>query len=710
LLDLMNRARHAEAESAARAVLLRHPNAGMAWRVLAFASMLQGKDALMALQKASELLPEDAELHNYLGIALQDRGQLASAESCYRRALLLQPQYAEAQDNLGSVLRELGRLSESVSSHRQALSINPGSPEVLNNLGLALQAQGELEAAEANYREALKFRPRYAEALGNLANVLRDAGQIQEALVLYRKAMQSEPGLAEAHDNLGSALLQVGQREEALASYRQALAIKPAYAEAHLHLGNALRDLGRLSESVDSYRHALRLKPEYTLAYRNLGNVLIDLARVDEAEVCFRKALELKPDYAEVYSAMAIVLRKLDRLSEAEASCCKALELNSQLAPALSLLGEIRTDQGRFDEAEQLFRQAIAVDPELPEAWANLARYRHMSEQDAAWLGTAQRLVAKPLPVRHLINLNYAIGKYFDDLGNYAQAFASYHSANELTKTLGARYTPQHHTQFIDQLIRTQSRSSFEEPRQPVSTPERAVFIIGMPRSGTTLAEQILASHPMVFGAGELPFWMEAARKIGPLRPGSLGLRENLAIQAAAYAEMLSDLAPDAQRVIDKMPANFINVGLIHRALPQARFIHMRRHPIDTCLSVYFQPFVATHAYANDLENLAHYYREYSRLMAHWRAVLPAGVMLEVPYESLVEEPEAWTRKMLEWIALPWDPACLAFHETRRTVTTASKWQVRQRLSKGSVGRWRHYEAFVDPLRHLLALEAQTSG
>ncbi len=224
-----------------------------------------------------------------------------------------------------------------------------------------------------------------------------------------------------------------------------------------------------------------------------------------------------------------------------------------------------------------------------------------------------------------------------------------------------------------------------------------------MLRSGTTLAEQILASHPAVFGAGELTFWGAQSAAAAPQIPPS---DATLSALSDDYLQLLRDSSPDALRVVNKFPTNFLFLGLIHAAFPQARILHMRRNPIDTCLSIYFQHFEAANSHANDLEDLAHYYREYRRLMAHWRDVLPGGAMLEVPYEGLVGDLEAWSRRMLDFIELPWDSRCLDFHRTPRTVVTASKWQVRQEIATTSVERWRHYEAFVAMLKPLLESDA----
>jgi hypothetical protein len=258
-------------------------------------------------------------------------------------------------------------------------------------------------------------------------------------------------------------------------------------------------------------------------------------------------------------------------------------------------------------------------------------------------------------------------------------------------------------TQRVTRILAAFDANALAALRPGGCASERPVFVVGMPRSGTSLTEQILASHPQVRGAGELLYWIFAAdteRAATPERRDA-----TIAELGRAYLDVLPAQAPHASRVVDKLPVNFQNIGLIHAALPGARFIHLERNSLDTCLSIYFQGFTAAHPYATDFGDLAHYYREYGRLMAHWRSVLPPQTLLEVPYEDLVDDPEGWTRRMLAHIGLPWDPRCLEFHRTDRPVLTASNWQVRQPIGKGSVGRWRRYERFIGPLREALGEE-----
>jgi hypothetical protein len=324
-----------------------------------------------------------------------------------------------------------------------------------------------------------------------------------------------------------------------------------------------------------------------------------------------------------------------------------------------------------------------------------------MTGADDDWAAEAQRIAAKPLRARDEIHLRYAIGKYFDDVKNFEQAFINYRRANELAKLSRASHDREQVKRAFDAIAQHYDRAWVEQARNWGSPSIRPVFVVGMPRSGTSLAEQILASHPRVFGAGELPYWQNAAARMAASAPRDEPGESASRALAENYMRLLTDMSTDAERVVDKMPGNFIHLGLIHAALPQARIVHLQRNPLDTCLSIYFQNFHRAHTYANDLEDLAHYYSEYLRIMEHWRSVLPADAILDVPYESLVDEQEVWSRKMIEFIGLSWDPACIDFHKTSRRVNTFSKWQVRQKISRSSVERWRNYAPFIRPLMRL---------
>jgi tetratricopeptide (TPR) repeat protein len=405
-------------------------------------------------------------------------------------------------------------------------------------------------------------------------------------------------------------------------------------------------------------------------AFYNLGLMLFSLGRFDKAEACFRRTLDIKPDHVE----------------------------------ALLKMGHIVSFNGCFDEANTYFLRSLAIKPKLPTAWAALTGLRKMTSADAAWLSTAKKIIRDGIPPLQESCLRFAKGKYCDDVKNFDRAFQHYLYANKLSKTAAKKYDRQKQTLFVDELIQTCNRERMSGLKAGASASIRPIFIVGMPRSGTSLVEQIIASHPQSVGAGELHFWSNAFNTHKNAAMKATFEESLLSKLADEYLRLLSDFSTTAMYVVDKMPGNFAYLGLIHSVFPNARIIHLQRNPIDVCLSCYFQDFTAVHNFTNDLADLAHYYREYHRLMNHWRTVLPPDIFLDVPYEALVHDQEAWSRKIVEFIGLKWDQRCLAFYETERRVATASKWQVKQKMYRSSVERWRNYEKFVGPLMGLMEL------
>jgi tetratricopeptide (TPR) repeat protein len=560
---------------------------------------------------------------------------------------------------------------------------------------------GALDAVEERCRTLLETRP-LDGMLWKILSValLRQGG---DALSALRRAAQLLPRDAETHLNLGIALAAAGERAGAVTSYRQSLALNPAGVEALNGLGDVLRELGQRHEALALYRQAVEIDPRRVDSHCNLATALFELRRIGDAEQSFRRALALRPGNAPAQLGLAAVQRVQGRTDEAEACCEAALAADPQSARATSLLAELRADRGLFAEAQALFERAVELDPAFPTAFCGIAQHRRMTSGDGAWLRGVEALLAKPLPLGHQVSLHYALGKYCDDTGQFDRAFDHYRRANELSKRFGVSYDRSRLTQRIDGIIATFDAQFVHAAKPDASDSELPVFIVGMPRSGTSLTEQILASHPAVFGAGEVRFWDDVYSDLTRTAVDGAALAGRLPALAREYLARVTEASGGRSRVVDKMPANFLYLGLIHAAFPRARILHMQRHPLDTCLSIYFQNFFNMGPYANDFGNLSHYYQEYLRVMAHWRAVLPAAALLEVPYEGLLGDQEGWTRRMLEFIGVSWDPRCLEFHKTDRVVITASRWQVRQRLNSSSAGRWRNYAGHLGPLEHLVA-------
>jgi tetratricopeptide (TPR) repeat protein len=485
-----------------------------------------------------------------------------------------------------------------------------------------------------------------------------------DAATYFKEWVDLAPRSADALNNLGSALIKLGLLAEAEQCFRQAIELKPDDAEAYCHLGIALRGRGENAESEVWLRRALKLNPKHVEARVNLGVTLVALGRLREARARFQKILKAAPRHAD----------------------------------AFYLLGHIARLEGRFDEAEARFKRVLEINPKRPNAWAALVGTRKMTSADSAWLQGAEEIAAGAIEPLEEVDLRFSMGKFCDDINDFEQAFKNYKHANELLKTMADRYDRDARTRFVDDMIRIYTAKTSSTVNPGASASLQPVFVVGMPRSGTSLAEQIIASHPEAKGAGELGFCGDAEHAQDAVLQGEERDELRKKKLAESYLQALQARCGDAQRIVDKAPGNSDYLGIIHSVFPNARIIYMRRDPIDTCLSCYFQHFSVALNFSMDLSDLAHYYREHRRLMAHWRTVLPTGSILEVPYAELVADQEPWTRKILDFLGLAWDKRCLDFHETKREVVTASAWQVRQKIYTDSVARWRNYEKFIGPL------------
>jgi tetratricopeptide (TPR) repeat protein len=649
LADLFNAGHYAELEHQAHLLVERYPDSGIAWKVLGAALQLQGKNALSSLRKATALLPDDAEAHYNLGVTLKNLGQLDDAVASYRRSLEIKPDYAGAHCNLGVALQELGRLDDAAASYRLALKIKPDFADAHYNLGVVLQSLGQLDDAVASCRRTLEIKPEFAQAHYNLGNALQNLGQLDVAVVSYRRALEINPDYVDVHNNLGNALSNLNRLDEAVACYRRVLEINPNLAEVHSNLGAALQDLGQLESAAESYRRALEINPDFADAHSNLGGVLMELGKADEAEKSFNKAIELAPDNARSLSAALLYI-------------------------------PYRQDDHRFNQLEIVY---------------------------------ARR---ESLLLKERITLNFAMGKAMESVGQYDRSFSAYEEGNRLyhmrhpfDEAEAEHFLENSCNIFTADLLKKCAVLSGTLP--PIQDKRVPIFIVGMLRSGSTLIEQILASHPDIYGAGELPTFDEIAKKAEILLRDSTN--EETAMLALRqlgqeYLDRVWKLAPDARYITDKMLGNYQYLGLIHLMLPNAKIVHSMRDPIDTCFSCYATRFTFENEYSYDLGTMGRHYLRYEKLMQHWQNALPAGRILDVRYEDVVADIECESRRLLDFIGLPWDPACLKFHESRRAIRTASVTQVRKPIYSSSVARWKHFEKHLGPLLHFLVAAEKT--
>lgn len=539
-----------------------------------------------------------------------------------------------------------------------------------NQKGVALKRLKKYDEANQAYLHALQLRPDSVEVLANLGDNCHQAGDFEASRKWLEKALALDEKSIAARVNLANTLKCIGREKESSALLRSVIDDGHCGVEALTSYAANLAEEGDNEQALPFYRQALEKRPQHINALRGMGKALGQIGEIDKAIECYRAIQKADPD-----NALGNIL-----------------------------LGNISRDQGEFDKAQSYYHKALDMDGNNVAAVAGLINCKKMEKDNNDLLLKALDLDKQELSDLKRALLSFAIGKYYNDLSEYNNAFLYYSKANDIRKYLNSDYNSGNTDQIIKALEKNYSKSELAQKISNASLSRKPVFILGLPRSGTSLTEQILASHPDIYGAGELYFWQKQAKKYKVKVLSNHYSSDMVSSIGNECLTLLNGYSLDAHRVVDKMPGNFMWIGLIHRVFPNAKILHTMRNPVDTCLSIYFQDFAPRHRYANDLDDLAGYYRQYHRIMAHWRSVLPSGTMLEVPYEALVEDQEGWSRRIIDFIGLDWEETCLEFYKTQRKVGTASNWQARQPIYKTSKERWRNYEAHVGPLLPLLNL------
>ncbi|WP_421726224.1 tetratricopeptide repeat-containing sulfotransferase family protein [Bauldia sp.] len=679
-------------------------------------------------------------------LRLYNAGQLEPALHIASRVAEVRPRFALAHNLVGAIQVAAGRSPEAVKAFQRAIRLDDTNPQFHANLGETERQRGKLREAGISLNRAVELDPRSFQALNNLGIVHFDRKEYEEACAFYRRAVAVNPDYPEAHNNLGNALRMLDKTEEALEEYQKALMIREDYPEAYNNLATILREQDQPVEAEHAYRKAIDLNPRYLDAYNNLAQLLVGLDRRDEALRVLGSALDINPQHVETLLQVARVQLEKGSFEPAEKACRVAIELEPGNARTHATLGEVLNDIERFEEAATAYEAALEIDPELwdvrnhygnclkslgrlDEARAELLRsleinpkalgvYTNLSDlekytpDNPRFIEMQKVLEEAEDPMdRRYTALHFAMGKAYDDVGEHEKAIDHYISGAKL-KRATLDYEEAESISFFNGIEETYDAEFLANPPFEGHPSDKPVFIVGMPRSGSTLIEQILSSHPQTYGGGETK---EISRRLGSLRSRfpalpkypELGTRMNTSqykLVADGYIDTQSALAGDVQRMTDKLLSNFYFVGFLHVMFPNAKFIHTARNPVDSCISTFSKLFKDDMPHSYDFGELSRYYKRYQKLMAHWEKILPPGIMATIAYEDVVENLEDRSRELVDFVGLQWDPACLAFHESARPVRTASVVQVRSPVYTTSVGRWRRYGPAIQPLADALGV------
>jgi tetratricopeptide (TPR) repeat protein len=602
---------------------------------------------------------------------LRQKGLLAEAEQAGRRAVALAPNFAPAWNNLGIVLQEALKLEESRLALERSLALERDNPQTLNNLGNTLKRLGLAAEAEKRWSAALALKPDYAEAMSNLSNLLLDQGEYDRAEASARRAIELSPRLADAYVNLAATHTARHAHDNALRIIEALLAFAPGHARALAARALALKELDRLDEALDAARRAALAGPESPEAHNALGQVYQAMSQFEPALAAYERAAAL-PGPAQ--------------------------------QDAIANRGSLFMEFGRKEEALKAMEEAEKAFPHSPGVLFNQTDLKRFKQGDPL-IGRMQALLAREgITLSDRATLHFGLGKAFLDIGDSETAFRHYDEGNRLKRTTFA-YDPDQNARWMESIAEVFTPALLAARANAGARSGLPVFVVGMPRSGTTLIEQVLGSHPSVTPAGELRR-LQALTDALPGYPACvahMGAAELKAV-GEAYLAHVAPAAAGKRHVVDKMPSNFLLCGMIRLVLPHARIIHARRDPVDTCLSCYTKLFAGEQAFTYNQTELGRFHRSYQALMAHWRATLPETHFLEVDYEKVVDDLEVEARRMLDFLALPWDERVLKFHETERPVRTASVNQVREPIYRASVGRWKKHAAQLAPLLRALGV------
>lgn len=610
----------------------------------------------------------------------------------------------------GNTLFSKGEYQEAAAEYLQALKLNPGLSDVFNNLGNCMNQLGQTEEATKCFQNALAADPENSVAYTNLGNLLREKGNTTQAMRYLLKAAEVDSKNIRARISLANILMELSRYREAAQILYAVTRIDATNAEAYCNLANATRELYQFDEAVTFARKATELNPNMLEAWHNLAACYFDHGRFEESIDVFHHALELDPNFFASQRGLLLSLKKRGHYDDALSMVNSLLQDFPDNCELLAAKADVLDFMGETSRSLDIVLSAVDSgkrDCSLLCSFARLCKHHGRCEEAANELESFLTEKQNEIPARQVATSHYQLGATYDGMGRYESAFEHFHTANELKRT---PFDRQQFLDFVQFNIDTFDKHFFAHATYASADSQRPVFILGMPRSGSSLTEQILASHKDVYGAGELrtipnlgketATLAKSEKEYPRLLPELNG--EQLDTLAQSYLDHIENLAGGERLVTDKLPHNFMHVALISLLFPHSHIIHTVRNPMDTCLSCYFQDFLNQLNFTYRLDDLGFYYCHYARLMEHWKKVIPVPT-LTVNYEELVEDTESQVRRMLDFLDLEWDANCLQFHKSKRAVLTASRDQVKQPIYKKSKQRWRNYEKYLDPLKEELA-------
>lgn len=672
--QLYSRGRYKQAENVCRQVIESKPQIADAHSILGVSLSAQGnaKEGIASLKRAIKLAPKIASYRSNLGEIQRQNGQLADAISTLQEAIELDPRNAQAYNNLGIARFDSKNYDEAIEAYSKAIELDPNFAEAHNNLGNAQRRAGRFDQAMDSYQNALAIRERYPEAYNNMGTLLREQGKMDQAEHALRKAVAQNPAYVEAHNNLASIYFQEKKEVDALRQLSEVLKIAPKDTRALVLTARIQNRRGNQAAAEQACRIVIQEEPENAEALTVLGQVLHETDRFDEALQVLEKACELAPRNPETLNFYGVTLKSVGRLDDARDHILKGIELNPNMFGAYANLNDLVD----FSKEKELFDRIETV-------------MESVKNKEADWL----------LP------LHYAYAKALDDNKQHEKALEHYIAGGKLKRKQLA-YNEQETVKFFEDIKAAFPAKIFKDRPYEGNETSRPLFIVGMPRSGSTLVEQIISSHKDVYGAGEVKYFSQALHRlrdrfpslsrypaiVGEMKPNHFKL------VADGYEKALFKNAGDAKIVTDKLLTNYFFVGLLHIMFPHARFINTRRDPVDSSLSAFTKLFKDDMPHSYDMGEMGRYYRQYDAIMKHWEKVLPKGVLKVVEYEKVVADTEKEAKGIIDFLGLDWDDKVLEFYNSGRPVKTASVAQVRKPIYKTSVKRWKKYGKGLQPL------------